>query len=222
MSISSIESLAIPSHEQDEALRTVVGIGVLIVLKDLSEADDQQLQILSVRQGESKPETGKIEGSLSLVQETIKVDPVTHIPESPTDTLRGAMEEVIDAQGVRDVGHHFRRVLYKERPEIPLFTLPGTAGGLEVVIYDGPAQYAFNPTAKKEIAGPPQWLTVANFLNDPTARDTSLEIVNHAASNRMLTHGLHRSTSPVFPEGYQFDYSHRQREKLPDITRVRR
>ncbi len=226
MSVSAIEGLRTPFFEQQQAEQTVIGIGVVIVLKNLAELEDEQLQILAVRQKEAKPETGRVAGSLSIIQETITVDPINGVPETPKDTLIGAMDEVIDERGVRAVGHHFHRVGYDARPEIPLLSLPGRAGGLEVVVFDGPAHYAFNPAEKQEIDGAPQWVRVGSFLDEPTARDTSLELLGYAAGKRLLTEGIRKHavgfTEPVFPEGHQFDQVRAARSKRPDITKFRK
>jgi hypothetical protein len=228
MSVSAIERAVTQYEQQDrEAMANrVVGIGVLIILNEWANLDDSQLKILAVRQRESKPGTGKKAGSLSIVQETVKVDPISGVPETRDATLLGAMEEVTDATGVRKVGKHFRKVDHDERIEIPLLTLPGNDGGLEVVVYDRVLPYDLRPAAKNEIVGRPQWVPVEDFLDDPTARDTSLELVDFAVRKGLLTDGIDQHarglTVPVFPRGYQFHKARQEREARPDITKFRR
>lgn len=219
MAYIDLERLVDRRLERPEEL-TVVGIGALIVLKNLAEMDDSELKLLVVRQRGSKPETGKLEGSLSIIQETVKVYPEDGHPEMPKETLRGAMDEVIDAKGAAEIGHHLERVAFTQRPEIPMLSLPGMAGGIEVVVFSGPADYAFNPVDKDEVEGPPQWIKASGLMSDATARDTSLELLRHAISQRMLTRGMRQRREPVFPQGYNFEAARLQRERLPDITKM--
>ncbi len=222
-SFAETTSKYLVEHQRHDPLLTVVGIGVIVVLNELNVEDDGELKILAVRQVEAKPETGKVDGSLSLIQETIKMTRTQDgiVPETPTDTLRGAMEEVVDANGVSEVGHHFHQAVFDRRPEIPLHTLPSAAGGLEVVIYDGLPEYPFTPAATAEVARP-RWITGKNFLTDPTARDTSKELVDHAIQSGLLIQGLVQylrgQTEPVFTNGFPFERFRRARNKLPDIT----
>ena len=216
---------------QDDALLTVVGIGVLVVLDEfanldveqLHEVDTDKIHVLTTVELKAKEETDKYAGDVTLFQETIKVvEPSLLMPEPPDATLLGVMEEVVDRKGYKDVGNNFHRVIFENRPEIALQSLPGLAGGIEVVVYDGPQGYPFKPAVSEEVDSA-KWMQVGDYLSLKDARPASKELLTHAVRTGLLQLGLqeHRRgrTEPVFSQNFQFDRFYRARNQLHDVSK---
>jgi len=207
----------------DDPLKTLIGMGVLIVLNENVVAE--QSRVLTVIQSRNKPETRTIAGTTAIVQETLKLDERGQ-PELRTSTLLGAMDEVMDSTDMHHVGVHFHRVIDEQWLEVPLQSLPGKKAGLEVVIFDGPEDYGFYPGALHEVSGPPAWMTVKDILQGANIRDTSRELVTHAVETGMIRAGLNayqeRKTVPVFPRNHDFDGFRTIRDAKVDITSITR
>ncbi len=223
MAGAAVEGLKVPQPEKENALTTVVGIGVVIVLHETAVLDDEQLRILTVKESTDKPGTGKKRGIRGIVQETVKIaDIQTGVAESPEETLMGAMGEVIREDNVETEGNKFNRVVFSKRHEIPLRSLKGMAGGLEVVIFTGTA---INLALTNEVTES-QWVTAGNFLDVHSTRPTSRELVQYAVNERLLSRGMDQYrrglTVPVFQNDIPFGQFLRERNTQPDITDVLR
>lgn len=198
---------------------SVVGIAALIVKHEPGETRAEHLSILTVEEMTSRTATGKEAGRRGVIQETVKVtDKFSLTPESPTETLLGAMEEIVPIGHVASAKEHFHHVIFPERRLKPIHSLEGKlAGGLEVVIFTGEKIDSIS----EEVVDP-QWMTVSNFLRDSSARPTSLEAVGHALSEGLFSFGLqkHREglTVPVFPSPDTYKALLTKRHGRDDIT----
>jgi len=209
-----------PEGEQnkvaDNAIRTVVGIGVIIILNELSTVTDEELPILTVKELMDKPETGRIAGQRGIVQETIQY--VDSGPEDQQSTLMGAIaEEVIGKDGVDMLGHQFHQATFAEgSSEISLQTLDGSRCDIKVVVFSGKRGDLLHKVGSE--VEDKRWMRVKTLFQESNTRDTSREIVQFAVDRKLLSSALEQyrlgKTEPVF------------RNKLeprngPDITNVR-
>jgi len=193
-----------PEGEQnkiaDNAVKTVIGIGVIIILNELSSLTDEELQILTVKELMDKPETGRVAGQRGIVQETVQY--VDSEPEDQQSTLMGAIaEEVIGKDGVEMLGHHFHQITFAEgSPEISLQTLDGKICNIAVVVYSGNPDDLLHQVGSE--VDDKKWMPAKTFLQETNTRGTSHEIVKFAVDGKLLSSALkqYRSgkTEPVF------------------------
>ncbi len=222
--ISSKEEEDLQFTMADEVLATVVGIAAIIVSSKLAAISDAYLPILTVEENTGKADTGKKIGQRAIVQETIRFNVEQNAPEGDLSTLQGVLiEEIIDGEQIKVIGHHFQRARFGRRPEIPLLSLPGTKGGVEVVVFGGDPAELLHPSSD-EISNK-RWETVDSFLNNPHARSTSLELVGYAHNNGLISEALKQyrygQAERIFPDGFQHEQFQRRRYQMPEITKVK-
>jgi hypothetical protein len=212
-------------HESEEAsfdpLTTIKGIGVIVMLHALQEADPF---IITVTEQEERPETGKYPDEVGIIQETVKVQACADgilTPEEPRDTLLGAMTEVLSEEDVRRVGRHFHRVNLPGGRDVTTLPSIGSLGRVEVIVYDGPANHQFGSLVDevKNI----QWRRLSSLLKQREGvRETTRELLNHAVGQRLIAYGQQqydqRRTEPLFTERDSLREVHRRREQKKDIT----
>ena len=210
----------------DDALRKVVGIAAIIIPIQLAEFADGQIKFLTVLEKEKDTATGKFPGERGLIQEKIRVeDTQTLRQESPLTTLQRALyEEVLGDEGVRDVGHHFQRVVFERgRPEGPMPSI-GQSGGIEVVFYTGSVAGLIGHAAGQSEVGSPRFDTVASFSVHPKPRQTSIELLHFTGRAGLLTTAvdLFRAgqTESVFPGQFQPGDLAQTRSARPDMIRL--
>ena len=205
-------------HEfSEDPVATVLGIAVIVVSQQLAEMDERDLHILTIQENTRKDITGKVKNVRGVVQETVKLES-SGTPESPEDTLWGAMEEIVSPDNIATVGKEFHRVVFSERQIKPINSLEvSMAGGIEVVVFTGNNIQPVRGEVSK-----PQWMKTANLLSDETIRPTSREAVSYALKNGLLSFGMEQykqaGTIPVFNDAKSYDAFLRARNRRPDIT----
>jgi len=210
-----VEQRFSPEEDVDDAITSVVGIGVIIIASRLSGASDEDL-LLTVAEKNDKPVTDKRAGLRGIPQETVKVEPILEgfSPESPLSTLQGALLEEIGGSMT-----DFNRIVFdRGRHEIPLSTLPGKKGGIEIVLYGGDPDRLL-PFEESEVDAF-SWMTADTFLGGPNRRRTSIDLVDGARSRGLLSRQNWGKTQQVFPVGFNSDAFLRRRATIQDITQV--
>jgi hypothetical protein len=222
MSTAGQETL--PGYDQDasiDPLTTVVGIGVIVILRAL---DEQDPLILTVTEKASRAETGKYQGDTGIIQETVKADfeEGVIVSEQPQDTLARAMTEVLSKDDVDKVGRNFHRATLPSDQDIAPLSSIGSLGRLEVVIYDGSQDYQFTSLVG-EVENI-QWRRLSSLLA-PSAervRETSRELLSYAVGKKLIDYGRRQydqgQTQLLFPDGVTRSGTHRKPERQKDIT----
>lgn len=217
--LTSHEMVSITNkYDYAQALTTVIGIGAIVIPKLLIS---DSIPFLTIRERSDKPATGK-NRTRGIPQETIKVDAGTKVPESPETTLQALiLEELLGAIGVGKIGHHFHTPV-SGREIVSLPSLPGKAGRIEVVIYDGNPESLLEYNSYQSETTSPLYLT--KLADDNTTRATSRDLLKAAQKLKLLHQGLLYynlgNTQRVFHPEFNPDQFLRQRTPQPDITSV--
>jgi len=211
---------ALVEERNEDALTTVVGIGVIVVSKALSLDEPM---ILTAEETGTKEETGKAKGKRAIIQETVKATQRNSglVIEDPRDTLLGGLAEVMDQSDISTVGGNFHRVVFPQVMNIHA-DLPSInkTGRVEVVVYDGPPHHTFTPLVNEMTN--PQWTALSSAIDSPRFRPTSRELLTHAQDHDLIPFGMDQyrqgQTESVFDSPIHLRQFYQKRERKPDVT----
>lgn len=191
----------------------VHGLGVII----LNQTADQ---ILVVEEQMNKNASQRGCGEISPPMETAKKGILGLGRERQSNTLLGALAEVIDDQTLPIAQTKLRRVQLAESTVIPLS--PYVQAAMEILIYEGPSDQTFQPTAHQETKAP-RWMNLQEFLQTPSARPWGKAIVEHAKTNGFLDQEnlIQCAKQPVLQHVRSIEARYTRREKRPDVDLVR-
>lgn len=194
--------------ERDQT-QEILGMALLVMLYDVASLSDEEILLLTVEETTQRAETGKFVEQRGVPQETARDG------ESYRHTLMGAMEELVPVGRERSLGSKYRRVVSRESNIMPIESLPGNNGAIEILVFSGGNVGRLNDEVRN-----PKWMRAHAIVDDATIRTASREAVSHAIDNRFLSEGMqqHRSglTVPVFDSVRDYRSILTQRKQYTD------
>ena len=215
MAIAISESLKKPRPIQtaikEALIPQVQGLGVIILHPDTD-------QILVVEEQMDKHASRRGCGEISPPMETAKKGLFGIGREKQSATLMGALAEVLDDTSLPLAQNQLIRVQTPHPLHVSLNS--AVTAAIEILIYEGdPSSSMFQPTASLETKTP-HWMSIADFLQNPKARQWGKAVVHFAKDQGFLDFQTLQQlpTNPVLRNIDSIERSYIRRERKPDVV----